>query len=93
MALTKEVTIVGVSKQMDGLWNITLNLKYLDGTEELVNQNFSVQYRSGQDVEAKAKVLRKQMQKAIDDYKSEQQIKNSSQLATAVTWLQNNLVV
>jgi len=91
MALTIEVTKVSVSEQMDKLWNITLNLKCTEDTVEVINQNFSVRYRPGQDAEAKVKKMLAEMQEAIDDYKGEQQIFDAIALDTAVTWLQSNL--
>ena len=86
-----EITKVSVSEQMDKLWNITLNLKCLDNTVEVINQNFSVRYRPGQDAEAKVKSLLAEMQETIDDYKAEQQILNHVKLDTAVIWLQSKL--
>ena len=91
MALQIEVTKVSVSEQMDKLWNITLNLKCTDDSVEVINQDFSISYRTGQDAEIKVKSLLAEMQEAIDDYKDEQQIFNHTKLDTAVTWLQNNL--
>ena len=93
MALQVEVIKISVSKMMDKLWNITLNLRCTEGIIEVINQNFSVRYRPGQNAEAKVKSLIADMQKIIDDYKSEQQIFNNPLLETAVTWLQNNLEV
>ena len=92
MALTIEVTKVSVSEQMNKLWNITLNLRCLDAAVEVLNRDFSIRYRTGQDAETKVKGLLEKMQEAIDDYKGEQQIYNAAQLDTAVTWLQTNLV-
>jgi len=93
MALQIEVTKVSVSEQMDKLWNITLNLTCTEDSVEVINCDFSVRYRPGQDAEAKTKGLLAEMQEAINEYKGEQQIINSAQLDTAVTWLQDNLEV
>ncbi|GAG56130.1 unnamed protein product [marine sediment metagenome] len=93
MALQIEDLEVSVSKIMDKLWNITVTLKCTDNSIEVLNQSFSVHYKSGQNAEAKVKQLLAEMQKAIDDFKDEQQLLDSSALATAMTWLQNNLEV
>ena len=92
MALTIQVSKVSVLQQMNRLWNITLKLRCLDGTEEVVNRDFSVRYRPTQSISDKTAELRQQMQKVIDDYKGEQQIFNHSQLNTAVTNIQSNLI-
>ena len=91
MALIPTVIKVSVSETMDKLWNITLNLSVMDGIEEVINQDFSLKYRAGEDVESKVKVIETKMQEAIDDYKGEQTIFNHANLDTAVTYLNNNL--
>jgi len=58
---------------------------------EVINQNFSVRYKTKHDAEEKVKELLEEMQECIDDYKGEQQIFNNAALDTAVTWLNNNL--
>jgi hypothetical protein len=92
MALTIEVSKVSVDEVMDKLWNITLNLRCLEGAVEVINQDFSVRYRPGQDAQARVQTILEKMQETIDDYKGEQQIFNAAQLDNAVTWLQTNLV-
>lgn len=92
MALTIEVSKVSVTEQLKDLWNITLNLRCLDGLVEVINRNFSTRYRRGDDIEDKEQALRIQMQQAIDTYKSEQQIFAHEKLQTVVTNLQANLV-
>ena len=77
---------------MDGLWNIIINHLYKEDSTELINRNYSVKSKTGQDAEEKVKNLLEEMQKAIDDYKNEQNVLASAALDTAVTWLQNNLV-
>ncbi len=91
MALTLTVEKRSVTETMDKMWSIVLNLSILDGTEAVIDKDFTLKYRSGQDVEEKVKALLKEMQEAIDDYKSEQAIFNHTKLDTAVTYLNNNL--
>jgi len=92
MALTATVTKKSVTQTMDKLWSIALNLSVTDGAVEVLNQDFSLKYRPGQDVAEKVKAVRDEMQKTIDDYKGEQQLLNHAHLDTAVTWLNNNIV-
>jgi len=92
MALVITVSKVSVREELDKLWSITINLTCTDGGQEVINKDFSVRYRPGQNISQKVQILLEKMQEAIDDYKSEQQIFNASQLDTAVTYLQNNLV-
>lgn len=93
MALQIEDLEVSVSKVMDKLWNITVTLKCTDNSVEVFNRSFSVYYKTGQDAEAKVRSLLEKMQKAIGDFKDEQQLLDSNALATAMTWLRNNLEV
>ncbi len=97
MALIIEVTKISVKEQMDKLWNITLKLRLLDDIPEpdveVFNQDFSIRYRTGEDIANKENKLQAMMQKAIDDYKNEQVIFDHSKTDTIVTNLNNNLVV
>ncbi len=97
MALTVEVTKVAVTEQMDKLWNITLKLRLLDDVPEpdveVLNQDFSIRYRTGEDIANKEADLQIRMQETIDDYKDEQVIFGHAKTDTIVTNLNNNLVV
>ncbi len=93
MALVATVTPVSVSKQMEKLWNVTLNLKIFDDAIEVYNQEFSVRYREGEDIADKELKFQTKMQKAIDGYKAEQVIFTHTKMDTMVTNLNNNLVV
>ncbi len=93
MALTIEVTKETVSEQMDKLWNITLNMKLFDGsTGAIFNQDFSIRYRTGEDIADKESEVQLMMQDAIDDFKAEQVIFDHAKMDTMVTNLNNNLV-
>ena len=88
---TINVTKVSVSQQMDKLWNIVLNLTCSESAVEVINQDFSIRYRTGQDAEAKAKELLGGMQAAIDEWNSEQGVFDAAALDNAVTYIQANL--
>ncbi len=94
MALTLEVTKSNVNTGQPSLWNISLNLKaWTDPgkTDLVIDQDFIVVYRTGQDIEVEVKEVQEKMQKAIDDYNQEQVIFTHTKLNTAVTWLNANL--
>ena len=91
MALTLTVEKRSVTETMGKMWSIVLNLSALDGTDVVVNKDFVLKYRAGQDVEEKVKALLEEIQEAIDDYKGEQTIFNHTKLDTAITYLNNNL--
>lgn len=93
MALTVIVTKVSVLEQMEKLWNITLNLQILDDTIEVHNKDFSIRYRTGEDIADKEAKIQAMMQETINDYKSEQVIFDHTKMDTMVTNLNSNLVV
>ena len=92
MTLTTVVTKKAVVLQMPKLWNITLNMVCIDDTVEVINKDFSVRYRTGQDIEDKALKMQELMQAEIDKYNSEQQIFDHAKMDLLVTYLNNNLV-
>ena len=92
MALTIAVTKKAVVLQMPKLWNITLNMVCTDDTVEVINKDFSVRYRTGQDIEDKATEIKEDMQAEINKYNSEQQIFDHAKMDLLVTYLNNNLV-
>ena len=92
MAITSVVvTKTEVNEQLDGLWNITLNMTCMDGAVEVINQPFNVRYRTGQDPEVEVKEIKGEMQAAIDEYNGEKVIFDHSKLDDAVTWLNTAL--
>lgn len=91
MALLIVVTKKKVSLQMPKLWNIMLNMVCTDATVEVINQNFSAKYRTGDNIDNKTAQLRKQMQATIDEYNVEQQIFDHAKMDDLVTYLNANL--
>ncbi len=92
MALIILVTKKGVMKQMDGLWNITLNMTCTESGLEKINKDFSTHYGTGQDPELAIKKLQVSMQEAINNYKAEQVIFNHTKLTAGIGYLNTNLV-
>ena len=92
MALAIEVTKKSVSEIQPKLWNITLNLRCLEGAVEVINQDVSIRYRQDEDIDAKQAKLLENMQVIIDKWKSEQNIFDHAKTDTLATYLTNNLV-
>jgi hypothetical protein len=92
MALTIQVTKKSVSQSMEGMWLINLNLSCLDGEIKVIDRDFSIRFKTGNDIELKVKAIREEMQKAINQYKTEQVIFNHAKLTTALIYLNSNLV-
>lgn len=63
-----------------------------DGLIEVVNQDFSQKYRTGQDINDIVSKFKTAMQEAINAYKEETQIYSATQFDTAIVTLQNNLI-
>jgi hypothetical protein len=93
MALSIIVTKKSVTLSQEGLYQITLNLQYLDGSTVLIDRDFSENYWTGQTPAFVVGKFKEKMQKAIDDYKAAQIIYNSAALDTAITTLKNGLGV
>ena len=93
MTLIATVTKKSVSKNMEKLWNITMNMILTDETVEVINKDYSIRYRTGDDIGEKTNQLIEQMQADIDKYKAEQAIYTNAQLDTAVSTVQAGLVV
>ena len=93
MALVATVTKSSVSKVMDKLWNITLNMTLTDDAVEAINKYYSVEYIPGDSIPAKTDEFSSMMQYDIDKYKSEQVIYTAAALNTAVTDIEGALVV
>ena len=98
MALTITVSKNSVSKVMEKLFSISLNLKCEDEIGSppvqttVINKSFSVLFRPGTDsISEKEAELQKQMQDEINKYSNEQAIFNNAQLDTVVDNLNINL--
>lgn len=93
MALVATVTKKSVSKIMDKMWHITMNLVLTDNSVEVLTKDHSVRYRTGDSISGKVSEFIDLMQYDIDKYKSEQNIFTNAQLDTAVTNVQAGLEV
>ena len=87
------VTKKSVKTAMPKLFNVVFNLVLKEGTDILLEQDFSIAYRTGENVGDKVAKVKEDMQKAINDYKAEQAIFTSSALNSAVTSINGGLVI
>ena len=87
------ISKVKVSETMKGQWAVTLNIKLMEGVEELFSQDFSEDYNTGGNVEETVGKLKEKMQEAINKYKFEQAILNHNKMDSAIIALQNSLEV
>ena len=77
----------------DNRYDISFNLKLTDDTIEVINSDYSCRYRAGDNINAKLVIIGTDMQKAIDNYKAQKSVFNSTVLDNAVTTIQNGLTV
>ena len=80
MALSTTITKKSVSLSQEGLYQITLNMKYQDGATVLLDQDFTERYKTGQVVGNVALAFQENMKAAIRKYKEAQVIFNAAQL-------------
>lgn len=93
MALTANLTKKSVSLVQKDLWAVIFNFILLDGVIEVLNKDFSVNYRTGQTISYITQKFVNLIQEEINKYKSEQVIFNHPQLDNVVTAVKNNLIL
>ncbi len=86
------ITKKSIIHTQGSLFNITLNMQYLDGEIILVDADFTEHYATGEKALTTAK-FKARMQESIDNYKAAQIIVNSAAIDAAITALQNELEV
>lgn len=91
--MTIQIIKVSVTQQLSKLYNITLNLKLLEGEQELLSRDFSERYRVGQNITEVVNNFKEGMQAEIDNYKAEQNLFTAAQLDTAIDNLKNSLSI
>jgi hypothetical protein len=92
MALTKTVTKKSVSGNQESINIITFNLSLKEDTIEVINKDFSVEWRKGENIADKVKDVTAQMQSEINSYKAQKVIFDSAALNNAVNSIQGELI-
>lgn len=88
--MTAVVTKKSVKVPQLKLYIITFNLVVTDGTV-VIDQDFTCEFRPGENVSDKVNGIKEQMQKAIDNYKLEKALFNNAQLDSAIIALNGGL--
>ena len=91
MALEITVTKKSVTQVMLGAFNVTLNLTCTESGAEVINQDFTVLYKSGTPVQRVIDAMKLKMQEAINAWKAADVINDSTALANALTTIKNGL--
>lgn len=92
MAVVIDVAKVAVNKVRDKLYSIVLKLTVLDGEAELINQNFSQYYRTGDVPTTVVNRFCEDMQACISDHIEEVAISNAAALDAAIVTLKEDLI-
>ncbi len=74
-------------------YQVTIRLICYDGSDEVINEEFNIVYRTGDaipDIEVKGKAA---MQRRIDRYNAEQVIYTHPQFDNVITNIENDLVI
>lgn len=90
--MTAIVTKKSVKVPQLKLYVITFNLQVTDGSV-VVDQDFTCEYRPGQNVSEIIEGIKDKMQVVIDNYKLEKALFNNAQLDNAVTAINGGLVL
>ena len=90
MALTATVTKKSVSLVQEKLYEVTFKLILTD-TTEVFNKDYSIKYRTGQNISTLTNKFIRLMQDDIDKYKAEQVIFNATQLNTSLSNVNSGL--
>jgi len=93
MSLSAVVTKKSVTGNQTNINTITFSLVVKDGTVEVINQDFSCEYRKGDTAAGKVVEITNAMNKVIANYKACQVIFNSVALDNAVSAIQGGIIL
>jgi len=91
--LSKTVSKVSVKLTQPKFYIITFNLKVSDGVVNVIDENFPVEYRTGEDVASKVAEVVEKMQLRIDTYKTEVALLANAALDNAVNTISGGLTL
>ena len=92
MALTAiNTSKQSVTKVQEKLFNILVHLKVFDATVLVIDEDFSVRYRTGDNISLKKDKLYQDMVLRIQQYLDEQVIFTAAQLTTVVASIETDL--
>jgi len=93
MAIIATVEKTAVIYRMPKMWDISVNMTLVDDGVEVMNKDYSVVYRTGDEIPTKTAQFTSMMQYDINKYKAEKGIYTAPALDAAVTDIGNALEV
>ena len=93
MSLSAVVSVAGVSTVQPGISIITFNLVLSDTNGDGFTNSYSCEYRTGDTPAQKIAEIKAKMNSDIANYKISEGIRTATALASAVTSIQNGLVL
>jgi len=91
MALVATVEKTAVIYRMPKMWDIVMNMTLVDDGAEVLNKDYSIVYRTGDEIATKIAQLTSMMQYDINKYKAEKSIYTAPALDAAVIDIGNAL--
>jgi hypothetical protein len=85
------VTKETVQRRQHKLFRVSCKLVCEESATEVINEEFSVDYIEGQDIDDLRTQMLEDMQEAIDKWNEEQLIMDHQKMDNLVTYLQSNL--
>ena len=93
MALTTTIVKKSVTCSQEGLYQVTLNMKYADGATIFLDMDFTERYKTGQGIGNILVSFKERMKAEIRRYKEAQVILNAAALDAVVTNLNSTVGV
>lgn len=93
MMLIVTVTKARVSYCQTGLWNIIMHLELRDGSNLVIDKDYSAELSEGETIASKSPELIEAIQADIDQYKSEQLLFKKAALTTLATTIKAGLEI
>jgi hypothetical protein len=93
MALSIEVTKGSVTTSQNKKYSITFHVVLTDTEGAGFTKDYSVEYRTGENVANKVSLVVSDIQNDVNRYTDSQTLLNSAGLTTAVTNIQNGIVL
>ena len=93
MALSVSINKKSVTLLQEKLCSVTVTMSLKSDGTEVMNRDFSVRYRTGENIANKKAELQAKIQHAIDVYKAEQILNNAAAFANMCQQIQNDLTL
>lgn len=91
MALSAIVTKNTMAVDVNGIYNISVNLTLTDDAVEVLNQNFSQTHNPANDISVARNMLLEKIQTAINNYKTNKTAHGSVAFTNAITYINTKI--